>query len=78
MARIEISLEEFNSFQRKINDLHEKISEEKKEKEILKEEIDSLTDDLQILLESNLYDRTLGWNGLKKILSHNLTTKNND
>ena len=69
MASIEIDIEEYNSYQKIINRLHDEkfnLMQQVAEKET---EIESLKENIEIVKNANFFDRLFSWKQILKLIS---------
>lgn len=66
MARIEISIEEYNAYRNTIDNLEKKVNELNKELQINNKGIEYLKERVEELEEESVYDRIFNW---KKIIT---------
>ena len=69
MAKIEIDMEEYNSYHTTIDRLNREKFELLKSISQKNEEIESLSDNIEIAKNANFFDRIFGWKQIKRLIS---------
>lgn len=76
MATIEINLEVYNNLLSKLEESENQLNEDRKTIQSKDSLIEALSENVDILTNTTLYDRVFGWNKIKKLL--NPTNKHNE
>lgn len=74
MARIEISLDEYNGLRRRIKDLEAIVASTNAEMNILLSQRENLQEGLEIALNASWLERCFQWNAIKEIINDNNIT----